>query len=85
VSIQRDVPPKDWTTDDPERVPRWRRADRDRVEAARALGGEAAADPVDAAARAQEIHRLVDLHRDGVLTSGEFLAAVRVCLERRSL
>jgi hypothetical protein len=64
-------------------VPPWRRADRARLDAARAAGStdrptEASASV--AASRAREIRRLADLHADGVISSEQLVQAVRATL-----
>ena len=66
---------KDWTTLPEEQVPPWRKADRARLEAARALPHEERTPEIAAAAR--EIRRLADLHANGDLSDAELVAAVR--------
>jgi hypothetical protein len=78
-----ELPGPDWTVDSEDNVPPWRRADRARLDAARAAGStdrptEASASV--AASRAREIRRLADLHADGVISSEQLVQAVRATL-----
>jgi len=78
-----ELPGRDWTVDAEDSVPPWRRADRARLDAARAAGStdrptEASASA--AASLAREIRRLADLHADGVISSEEFVQGVRSTL-----
>lgn len=76
------VPAGDWTLVPAERVARWRRNDRARLDRARAaapavdkpLGRDASAE------LARELRRLADLHAAGALSNEELVAAVRVAL-----
>ena len=73
------VPASDWTRVPPERVARWRRQDRARLDRARAAAGR----PLgrDASAElALELRRLADLHAAGALSDEELVAAMRVAL-----
>jgi hypothetical protein len=68
-------PEQDWTSLPAEQVPPWRRADRARLEAARALPHETRTPEI--ANTAREIRRLADLHAAGALSDHEFVAAIR--------
>ena len=68
-------PEQDWTSVPAEEVPPWRRADRARLEAARAVPHETRTPEVAVIAR--EIRRLADLHATAALSDEEFVAAVK--------
>jgi hypothetical protein len=75
-----ELPGRDWTLDSEASVPPWRRADRARLDEARAAGstdGSTESSASAAASLAHEIRRLADLHADGVISNEQLVLGVR--------